>query len=115
MKLSKKILNGLLAVSFVITVAAPLTGIHVHKLASVIFLLLTVVHTVLYRRQLGTKRILLLALVLAAFVSGVLGMIFSEVGLVLAMHKVISIAVVFFLGIHLFVFHRRFLSRPREC
>ena len=36
----KKILNAALLVSFILTVLVPLTGVHVHKLASVLFLML---------------------------------------------------------------------------
>lgn len=103
----KRIVNILLLVSFVVTVMAPLTGIMVHKLASALFLLLCLVHTILYWKKMNAKRWGALAMVLAAFVSGILGMIFDHIPMVLAGHKVISIILVFFLAIHIFVFHRR--------
>ena len=106
----KKTLNYALLISFVITIMVPLTGVHIHKLASVIFLLLSIVHTVIYRKQLNAKRWLLLAMILLSFVTGLFGMILDQVPLVLAFHRVISIAVVFFLAIHIFVFHKK-LSR----
>ena len=106
----KKALNYALLISFVITIMVPLTGVHIHKLASVIFLLLSIVHTVVYRKQLNAKRWLLLAMILLSFVTGLFGMILDQVPLVLAFHRVISIAVVFFLAIHIFVFHKK-LSR----
>lgn len=102
-----KLLNLALLVSFILTVLVPLTGIHIHKLASVLFLLLSIVHTIVYRRKLGAKRYLLLALVLLSFVSGLLGMILDQYPLVLILHRVLSIAVVFFLAIHIFVYHRK--------
>ena len=37
-----RVLNGALLVSFAVTVMVPLTGVHIHKLASVVFLLLGV-------------------------------------------------------------------------
>ena len=103
----KKVLNLALFVSFVVTVLAPLTGIIVHKLASVVFLLLCVAHAVVYRKKLGARRWGLLGMVLAAFVSGILGMVFDHVPVVLALHKAVSIVLVFFLAIHIFVFHKR--------
>ena len=103
----KKALNIALLVSFVITILVPLTGIHIHKLASVLFLLLSIVHTVLYRKKLGTKKYLLLALVVISFATGLFGMILDQYPLVLILHRAISIAVVFFLAIHIFVFHRK--------
>ena len=106
----KKTLNYALLISFVITIMVPLTGVHIHKLASVIFLLLSIVHTVIYRKQLNAKRWLLLAMILLSFVTGLFGMILDQVPFVLAFHRIISIAVVFFLAIHIFVFHKK-LSR----
>lgn len=53
----KKILNIALVVTFAATILVPLTGIHIHKMASVIFLLLCLVHTFVYRRKLGVKRV----------------------------------------------------------
>ena len=104
----KKILNIALLAAFIVTNLAPLTGLIVHKLASVVFLLLCAVHAIVYRRKLKGKTIGLLALVLAAFVSGILGLVFGEIPLVLQLHKAISIAGVFFLAVHIFVFHKRF-------
>lgn len=103
----KKFLNIALLVSFLVTIMVPLTGIHIHKLASVIFLLLSIVHTVTYRKKLGMKRWLLLGLILISFASGLLGMILDHVPMVLILHRCISIALVFFLAIHIFAYHRR--------
>lgn len=103
----KKSLNIALLVSFLVTIMVPLTGIHIHKPASVIFLLLSIVHTVTYRKKLGMKRWLLLGLILISFASGLLGMILDHVPMVLILHRCISIALVFFLAIHIFVYHRR--------
>mgnify|MGYP003542362984 FL=1 len=103
----KKLLNHALLISFIVTVLVPLTGIHIHKLASVIFLLLSIVHTVTYRKKLGTKRWLLLGLILISFVSGLLGMILDHIPMLLILHRCISIALVFFLAIHIFAYHRR--------
>ena len=103
----KKLLNIALLVSFVVTVMVPLTGVHIHKLASVIFLLLNMVHTVAYRKKLGAKRWLLLGLIVISFASGLFGMILDPFPMVLILHRVISIALVFFLAIHIFVFHKK--------
>ena len=103
----KKLLNIALLISFVVTIMVPLTSVHIHKMASVIFLLLSIVHTITYRKKLGAKRWLLLGLILISFVSGLFGMILDQYPVVLVLHRVISIALVFFLAIHIFVFHKK--------
>lgn len=110
----KRMIHILLLVSFLVTILVPLTGIHIHKLASVLFLLLSLIHTVLYRKRLSEKRWLLLGLILASFLSGLLGMILEEYPAVLIGHRVISIAVVFFLAIHIFVFHKRLCRQENQ-
>lgn len=103
----KKLLNIALLISFIVTVLVPLTGIHMHKLASVLFLVFSIVHTVTYRKKLGAKRWLLLGLVLISFATGLFGMILDHIPGVLILHRAISIALVFFLAIHIFVFHKK--------
>ena len=103
----KKFLNTALLLSFLVTVMVPLTGVHIHKLASVIFLLLSLAHTIVYRKKLGVKRWLLLGAIVVSFATGLFGMILDHIPLVLISHRAISIALVFFLAIHIFVFHRR--------
>lgn len=100
-------LNYLLLFTFIITNLVPLTGIAIHKMASAIFLLLCIIHTIVYRKQLDSKRWLMLGVVVVAFISGLFGMIFDEIALILALHKVISIGTVFTLAIHIFIFHKR--------
>ena len=85
----------------------PLTGVHVHKMASVIFLLLSIVHTIVYRRKLGAKRWLLLGLIVVSFTTGLFGMILDQFSIILILHRGISFAVVFFLAVHIFVYHRK--------
>ena len=102
----KKLLNLALLVSFIVTIMVPLTGVHVHKMASVIFLLLSIVHTIVYRKKLGAKRWLLLALIVISFATGLFGMILDQFPIILIGHRCISIAVVFFLAIHIFVYHK---------
>lgn len=106
----KKVLNIALLASFLVTILVPLTGIHIHKLASTLFLLLSLVHTILYRKKLGAKRYLLLAAIVISFASGLFGMIFDQYPVILQLHKAISIAAVFFLAIHIFVYHRKLLK-----
>ena len=103
----KKLLNIALLLSFLATVLVPLTGIHIHKLASVLFLLLSIVHTVIYRKKLGIRRWLLLGMILISFVSGLFGMILDQHPIILILHRCVSIALVFFLAIHIFVFHKK--------
>lgn len=103
----KKLLNIALLISFIVTIMVPLTGVHVHKMASVLFLLLSIVHTFLYRKKLGAKRWMLLGLIVVSFATGLFGMILDDFPVVLILHRAISIALVFFLAIHIFVFHRK--------
>lgn len=103
----KKLLNLSLFLSFLLTILVPLTGIQLHKLASTVFLLLCILHTILHRRKLRKKTYLLLGLVVISFVSGIFGMILDQFPLVLVLHRCISIGVVFFMAIHIFVYHRR--------
>ncbi|MBQ7800742.1 MAG: heme transporter CcmB [Oscillospiraceae bacterium] len=107
----KKILNIALLVSFLLTILVPLTGIHIHKLASVVFLLLSIVHTVTYRKKLGAKKYLLLTLVIVSFATGLFGMILDQYPVILVLHRVISIAVVFFMAIHIFVYHKKLKAK----
>ena len=107
----KKVLNYALTISFLGTILVPLTGVPVHKLASVLFLLLTVVHTVVYRKQLNGKRWALLAAVILSFLSGLFGMIFDEYPWVLIAHRAGSILLTCAIAIHIFVFHRRLLRK----
>ncbi len=103
----KRFLNIALLISFLVTIMVPLTGVHIHKLASVLFLLLSIAHTIVYRKKLGAKRWLLLGLIIISFVTGLFGMIFDHIPIVLILHRAISIALVFFLAIHIFVFHKK--------
>ena len=103
----KRFLNLALLISFLVTIMVPLTGVHIHKLASVLFLLLSIVHTIVYRKKLGAKRWLLLALIVISFATGLFGMILDQFPIILILHRCLSIALVFFLSIHIFVFHRK--------
>ena len=103
----KKTLNFALLLSFLVTIMVPLTGVQIHKLASVLFLLLSIVHTIVYRKKLGVKRLLLLALIVISFATGLFGIILDQYPIVLILHRCISIALVFFLAIHIFVFHKK--------
>lgn len=103
----KKALNIALLISFLVTILVPLTGVHAHKLASVVFLLLSIVHTLVYRKKLRAKKYLLLALVVTSFATGLLGMILYQFPLILILHRCLSIALVFFAAIHIFVFHKK--------
>lgn len=107
----KKILNVLLLITFILTIMVPLTGVHLHKLASTLFLLLCLVHTILYRKKLNSKRYLLLGMILLAFLSGLFGMILDHIPLIMILHRCISIGVVFFAAIHIFVFHKKLCSK----
>ena len=103
----KKAFHIALLISFIVTILAPLTGIHIHKLASVIYLILALVHMGICRKKMGMKRWLLTGLVVLAFVTGLVGMILDQYPAILLWHRGISIAVVFFTAIHIFIYHRK--------
>jgi len=52
----KRILNTLLFLTFILTLLVPITGVHIHKLASVIFLILCLVHTGVYWKKMNIFR-----------------------------------------------------------
>lgn len=52
----KKKLNIILLVCFIITIIVPITGIYVHKLASVVFFILCMLHAVIYRKKMNRKK-----------------------------------------------------------
>ena len=61
--LGSKVLNFSLLFFLILTILVPITGVHVHKLASTLFLLLCIVHTLKYRNRFGTKSFLLLGVI----------------------------------------------------
>ena len=105
----KKALNIALLISFIVTIMVPLTGVHIHKLASVIFLLLSIVHTIVYRKKVKATRWLMLGLIVLSLATGLFGIILSQYPIVLILHRVTSIAVVFFLAIHIFIYRNRLM------
>ena len=107
----KIILNIALLITFILTIMVPLTGVYIHKMASVFFLLLSIVHTIIYRKKLGVKRWLLLVTIIISFVTGLFGMILEHIPSVLILHRAISIGLIFFLAIHIFVFHKKLYNK----
>ena len=107
----KIILNIALLITFILTIMVPLTGVDIHKMASVFFLLLSIVHTIIYRKKLGAKRWLLLVTIIISFVTGLFGMILEHIPSVLILHRAISIGLIFFLAIHIFVFHKKLYNK----
>lgn len=107
----QKTINILLTITFIVTMLMPITGIGIHKMASVLFLLLCIIHTVIYRKKLGIKKYLILAIVFVSFFSGIMGMIWEQYPIIMQLHKMISIISVFFLAIHIFVYHKRYFKK----
>lgn len=102
-----KVISGLLLVSFITTIMVPLTGVQIHKIASVLFLLLTVIHAIIYSERLAVKKYFMLIIVFIAFVCGIFGMVMEQYPIIMQLHKATSIASVFFLAIHIFVYHKK--------
>ena len=103
----KKVLNYLLAISFIVTILVPITGIKIHKLDSTLFLLLALIHVFLYRKKVDYKYILVIVLTIVSFVLGILGLVMIEYPIVLVLHRTISIVLIILLAIHIYKFHRR--------
>lgn len=103
----RRVLNYLLAISFILTIMVPITGIIVHKLSSTLFLVLALIHVFLYRKRLDYKYILIIVLTIVSFVLGILGLVMIEYPIVLTLHRTISIVLVCLLAIHIYRFHRR--------
>lgn len=103
----RKVLNYLLAISFIVTILVPITGIKIHKLASTLFLLLAFIHVFLYRKRVDYKYILVIVLTVLSFVLGILGLIMVDYPIVLALHGTVSIVLVGLLAVHIYRFHRR--------
>ncbi len=103
----KRVLNYLLAISFVLTILVPITGIKVHKLCSTLFLVLTMIHFFTYRNRLNYMYYLIITLTIVSFVLGILGLIMIEYPIILVLHRTISIVLVCLLAIHIYKFHRR--------
>lgn len=103
----KKILNYLLAISFIVTILVPITGIKIHKLASTLFLLLALIHVFLYRKKVDYKYVFVIVLTVISFVLGIVGLIMIDHPIILVFHRTISIVLVCLLAIHIYRFHRR--------
>ena len=103
----RRVLNYLLAISFIVTILVPITGIKIHKLASTLFLLLALIHVFMYRKRLDLKYVLVIVLTVVSFVLGILGLVMIEYPIVLVLHRTVSIVLIFLLAIHIYKFHRR--------
>lgn len=104
----RRVLNYLLAISFIMTILVPITGIMVHKLASTLFLVLALIHVFMYRKKLDYKYVLVIVLTIVSFILGILGLVLVEYPIVLVLHRTISIVLVCLLAVHIYRFHRRF-------
>ena len=102
----KRVLNYSLAISFILTIMVPITGIIVHKLASTLFLVLALIHVFLYRKRLDYKYILIIGLTIVSFVLGILGLVLVEYPIMLILHRIVSIVLIILLAIHIYKFHR---------
>lgn len=109
----KNTLNYLLIITFILTVMVPLIGIQARKMASTVFLILTIAHTIVYRKKMGAKKYFLLAIVFIAFVSGLFGMILDQYPIILNLHKAISIISALSLAIHIFVYQKGFFEKEK--
>lgn len=103
----KRVLNYLLAISFILTIMVPIAGIIVHKLAATLFLILALIHAFIYRKRMDLNYILIIVLTILSFVLGILGLVLVEYPIMLTLHRTVSIVLIFLLAIHIYKFHRR--------
>ena len=87
----RRVLNYLLAISFILTIMVPLALIHVF----------------LYRKRLDLKFVLIIVLTILSFVLGILGLVLVEYPIMLTLHRTVSIVLIILLAIHIYKFHRR--------
>jgi hypothetical protein len=99
----RRVLNYLLAISFILTIMVPITGIIVHKLASTLFLVLALIHVFLYRKRLDLRFILIIVLTILSFVLGILGLVLVEYPIMLTLHRTVSIVLIILLAIHIYI------------
>ena len=104
----RKVCNYILSISFILTILVCVTGVQIHKFAGTLFLLLCIFHTFQHRNKLNTKRYLLLMLILLCFMSGLFGMVFDAHPFLLILHKVLSLILIGFISIHVYVYHKKF-------
>lgn len=107
MAILKRIISIGLVMSFALIFLVPITGIAIHKISSAIFLLLSIIHTLIYIKGMNIKKLLLLIIVLIAFISGIMAML-GEFWLVV--HRTIGIISIIAIAIHLFVYHKRIVK-----
>ena len=103
----RRVLNYLLAISFILTIMVPITGLIVHKLASTLFLVLALIHVFLYRKSLDLKFIFIIVLTILSFVLEISGLVLVEYPIMLTLHRTVSIVLIILLAIHIYKFHRR--------
>ena len=98
----RRVLNYLLAVSFIVTILVPITGIQIHTLASTLFLVFALIHMFVYRKRVDYQYILVIVLTIVSFVLGILGLVLVEYPIVLVLHRTVSIVLIFLLAIHIY-------------
>nr|WP_317398449.1 heme transporter CcmB [uncultured Gemmiger sp.] len=110
--MGKKLLYGALTLSGLLTVLQPLTGPVVHKLAASVFLLLCVGHMLACRKKLTGTGVALLAVLLAAFITGVPALV--QGGTAGAVHAVLGILCLCAMAAHGFARRRVLKSSERK-
>lgn len=107
MTIFKRIINIALLLSFILVFSVPITGLKIHKISSTIFLLLSIIHTLIYLKKINIKKILLLIIVLIVFISGIMSMFFD---VWINIHKFIGMISIMFIAIHLFIYHKKIIK-----
>ena len=111
--MGKKLMYGALTLSGLVTLMQPLTGSVVHRVAASVFLVLCVAHTIAARQKLTGAGVGLLALLLAAFATGVPALM--QGGMAGAVHGVLGILCLCAMVCHGFVRRRALKKKERNC
>ena len=110
--MGKKVLYGILSLSGLVTLLQPLTGSVVHKMAASVFLVVCVGHMIACRKKLTGAGVALLALLLAAFASGVPALM--QGGAAGAVHGVLGILCLCAMAAHGFARRRALKTTERK-
>lgn len=110
--MGKKVLYGLMSLSGLVTLLQPLTGSVVHKIAASVFLVVCVGHMIACCKKLTGAGVALLALLLAAFASGVPALM--QGGVAGAVHGVLGILCLCAMAAHGFTRRRALKTTERK-
>lgn len=109
----KKIFCFILAILFLICIVPFLTGMVIHKMVGCLFLIMIIVHLIIYRANMNWKKWLFFIYLLLVFILGI--MAFKNDAMIFNIaHKTTSILLIIFIVIHFYRYHRRIMYENRK-